>query len=88
MSQAIIGTTPSPIISFRPRNITYVTIKFAGACYWGGRDVSADHGVDAVAGEVVTFTHQDFPANRIDELIEIWGIATVATTARVGMASL
>lgn len=82
-----IGTSASLIVSFIPALTLAIKMKFGGVCDVGGSGVITGQGEDMVAGEVVNISpsteFRTFDGKPVYDLIELYGVADVATTVRV-----
>lgn len=84
-----IPTETKPILSFTPRHLMFASVKFAGACWWGtAPEMTSADGVNAVAGELLTFAGSDFRADELDKKVTIYAVASVATSARVAIQEI
>lgn len=89
MGLAQITTETKPILSFTPRRLMFASVKFAGACWWGtAPEMTSTDGVNAVAGEVLTWAGSDFRKDQLDKRVTIYATASAATSARVAVQEL
>lgn len=86
--QILVNET-KPILTFTPRRLMFASVKFAGGCWWGtAPEMTSADGVNAVAGELITFAGSDFRSDELDKKVTIYATATVATTARVAVQEI
>lgn len=82
-----VGTTPTLLASYVPSKTFGIQIKAGGTFDYGGRGVSVGQGIDMVSGETDFFSPaEEFlnaPHSVRNSLLELYGVASVATTARV-----
>ena len=80
-----VGTTPTQVLAFRPRELHSVILKAKAALEIGDTSVSSGKGFTLSAGEALGFNHQDFDMedNASNELQYIHAVAAVATEIRV-----
>lgn len=79
---ALVGTVASPVVSFLIERLHSVRWRADGAMEWGMQNVSVGGGDPLSASEFAGYTHLDFRQGTRG-LVEIFGVAAVATTCRV-----
>ena len=82
---AQVGTTPTRIFSFVPRQLHSIAFKAVAALELGEGSVEIGRGFELAAGEALGFNHLDFDMNdpQTAEPFDLYAVASVATEVRV-----
>lgn len=84
-SREIVGTSPTVLLQFYPKDVSSIIIKATGALFLGSTGVTITNGFSLGTGDPFGISHIDFSKELINENpeIKIYAVAVVETTAQI-----